>query len=136
MMFRQYGFAILLPLLLTACASGFGNRQVTIATATPNGQEFAGASCAVLTDSRSWNVTSPATLDIPVNGDLRIVCNKAGYRTSELRLPPIGQGGGSSVGLGMGGGSGAVGVGLGFSLPVSSGGSNYPPRILITMSPQ
>jgi hypothetical protein len=124
---------ILLPLLLTACASGFGDEQVTIATAA-NGQEFSGANCTVQTNSRAWNVTSPVTMAIPTNGDLRIVCSKPGYRTAELRMPPIGQSG-SNVGVGMGGGSGGVGVGLGFSLPVSSGGGNYPPRILVNMSP-
>lgn len=122
-------------LMLAACATGSADRQVTIVTATGNGQEFPGANCSVLTDNRSWNVITPATLDIPTSGDLRIVCNKAGYRTSELRLPPIGQSG-SSMGIGMGGGSGNVGMGLGFSLPISTGGGSYPPRILITMSPQ
>ncbi len=125
---------LLLTLLLTACASGFGDEQVTIVTAS-NGQEFSGANCTVQTSSRVWNVLSPATLTIPVSGDLRVVCSKAGYRTSELRMPPIGQTSGSNVGVGMGGGSGGVGVGLGFSLPVSSGAGNYPPRILVNMSP-
>lgn len=124
---------LLLPLLLTACASGFGDEQVTIATAA-NGQEFSGANCTVQTNARVWNVLSPATLTIPASGDLRVVCSKPGYRTSELRMPPIGQSG-SNVGVGMGGGSGGVGVGLGFSLPVNSGGGNYPPRILVNMSP-
>lgn len=128
--------AVLLPLFLAACATGLADRQVTIATATTNGQEFSGANCFVSTNSRSWNVTTPVTLEIPASGDLRIVCNKAGYRTSELRMPPIGQGGGSSMGVGVGGGSGNVGVGLGFSLPISSSGSSYPPRIRVTMSPQ
>ncbi|HEY6772703.1 MAG TPA: hypothetical protein VI140_01905 [Oxalicibacterium sp.] len=128
---------LLLSLLLTACATGPADRQVTIATATGNGQEFPGAICSVSTNSRSWNVATPVTLKIPASGDLRIVCNKAGYRTSELRMPPIGQGGGgSSMGVGVGGGSGNVGMGLGFSLPIGSSGSGYPPRIRVTMSPQ
>lgn len=128
--------ALLLPMLMTACATGPADRQVTIVTAAGSGQEFPGASCFVSTNSRSWNVTTPATLEIPASGDLRIVCNKAGYRTSELRMPPIGQGGGSSMGVGVGGGSGNVGMGLGFSLPIGSSGSGYPPRIRVTMSPQ
>lgn len=129
--------ALLLPVLLAACATGPADRQVTIVTATTSGQEFPGANCSVSTSSSSWNVTTPVTLEIPASGDLRIVCNKAGYRTSELRMPPIGQGGGgSSMGVGVGGGSGNVGMGLGFSLPIGSSGSGYPPRIRVTMSPQ
>jgi hypothetical protein len=125
----------LLPLLLTACASGgWGDGRVAISTAS-NGQEFGGAVCTVMNNAGSWNVTTPASIQTGrAEGELRIVCNKPGYRTSELRLPPYGQSA-SSMGVGLGGGSGGVGVGLGFSLPIASGGGSYPPRIVVNMHP-
>ncbi len=125
---------LLLPLVLGACATGFGDNKVSIVTAG-NGQQFGGASCTVLTNSDRWTVTTPATLTIPANGELRVVCNKAGYRMSEVRLPPFGQSG-SNMGVGLGGGSGAVGMGVGFSLPIGTGGGSYPPRIVVDMYPQ
>ena len=126
--------ALLLPLLLTACAtSGNGDGRLSVATAS-NGQEFAGANCSVTTNSGSWSVLTPATVQLGrANGELRIICNKAGYRTTELRLPPYAPtSSGSRVGLGLGGGSGAVGMGLGFSVPISSGGGGYYPCLLYT----
>ncbi len=128
--------SLLLSLLLVGCAStGPNSGRVSIATAE-NGQEFGGASCTVLNNSQSWNIVTPTTLSIGgASGELRVVCNKLGYRTSEVRLPPIGQSG-SNVGVGLGGGSGAVGLGLGFSLPISSGGGYYPPRITVNMTRQ
>lgn len=127
---------LLLPLILTACATGnWGDGRVAVVTAS-NGQEIAGASCAVMNNAGSWNVITPGTLDIgSASGELRIICNKPGYRTSELRLPPYGQPSGSSMGVGLGGGSGGVGLGLGFSLPISSGGGSYPPRVVVNMYP-
>ncbi|MFC7287639.1 hypothetical protein ACFQPC_06265 [Herminiimonas glaciei] len=131
--------ALLLPLLLTACAtSGNGDGRVSVATAS-NGQEFGGANCSVTTNSGSWSVLTPATVQLGgANGELRIICNKPGYRTTELRLPPYAPtSSGSRVGLGLGGGSGAVGMGLGFSVPISSGGGGYyPPRVVVNMAPQ
>lgn len=126
------------PLLLAACASGgWGDGRVAIATAGSNGQEFGGANCAVTNNSGGWNVTTPASIEIGrAAGELRIVCNKPGYRTSELRLPPSGQRSGSNVGVGLGGGSGGLGVGLGFSLPVTFGGGSYPARVVVNMYPQ
>jgi len=131
--------ALLLPVILTACAtSGNGDGRVSVATAF-NGQEFGGANCTVMTNSGSWNVLTPATVQVgAANGELRVVCNKYGYRTTELRLPPYApNSSGSRVGVGLGGGSGAVGLGLGLSLPISSGsGGSYPPRVVINMAPQ
>jgi hypothetical protein len=134
--FSQVLLSALLASLLGACATGAGNDGKINIVSASNGNEFAGANCVVNTNSQTWNIVTPATLTIGnANGDLHIVCRKAGYRTSELILPPYGQSG-SSVGLGMGGGSGNVGVGLGFSLPISTGGGYYPARVMITMHPQ
>jgi len=134
-MWRYAG--LLVPLLLIGCAStGPNNGQVYIASAE-NGQEFGGASCTVLNNTQSWNIVTPTTLSIGgANGELRVVCNRAGYRTSEVRLPPISSGSGSNVGVGLGGGTGAVGLGLGFRLPISSGGGYYPARVIVNMNRQ
>jgi len=129
--------ALSLLLLLGACATGGqGDGRVSFATAS-NGYEFGGANCVVQTGSGSWNIVTPATLQLgDANGELRIICNRRGYRTSELRLPPYGQSSGKSMGVGLGGGSGGVGVGLGFSLPIMTGGGSYPPRVVVNMYPQ
>lgn len=125
-----------LSLLLAACATADPDQgRVSIVSAS-NGQQFGGASCTVATRGARWNIVTPATLMIGSgDGDLRIICNKAGYRTSELILPPYGQASGSSVGVGMGGGSGNVGMGLGFSFPIATGSGYYPRQIVVNMNP-
>lgn len=127
---------LVLSVLLAACAStGPNNGQVTVVT-VENGQELQGADCTVLHDTKSWNIVTPATLAIGgASGELRVVCSKPGYRSSEVRLPPVGQSG-SSVGVGLGGVTGAVGLGLGFRLPITTGGGYYPPRITVNMTRQ
>jgi uncharacterized membrane protein YfcA len=135
---RLVNYSLLsLSLLLGACAStGSGDGRVSIATAS-NGQEFSGASCVVTTGAGSWNITTPATLQVRDGyGELRIVCNRIGYRTSELRLPPYSSGSGSSMGVGLGGGSGGVGVGLGFGFPIMTSSGGYPSRVVVNMVPQ
>lgn len=129
-----------LPVALAACATtGPGNTGIAVETAS-NGQALAGANCVVTNNNGSWNVVTPATIDVgPANGDLRVVCNKAGYRTSEfVYRPSTYNSSGSSVGLGLGGGSGGrVGVGLGLSVPIGgSSGGTYPGRIGVDMTPQ
>jgi hypothetical protein len=124
-----------LPLMLAACATTDPDqRLVTITTAT-NGQQFDGANCAVTTRSASWNIVTPATLKIDSDNGLRIICNKPGYRTSELILPPYDPVSGSSVGIGMGGGNSNVGMGMGFSFPLATGGGHYPAQITVNMNP-
>lgn len=129
-------YLILLLLLgLAACATtGSGNGVVSIETAT-NGQPLPGASCSVTTGAGNWNVTTPATAPIgSASGDLRIICNKAGYRTSEVIYRPSSPMN-SNIGIGVGSG-GRVGVGLGLGFPIGLGGSGYPSRITVDMSPQ
>jgi len=128
--------AFLLPaLLLAGCATTDSSDGLVSITAASNGQAIVNAQCAVSTRSASWNILTPATLDIgPGNGDLRIVCSKPGYRTSELILPPYQQASGSSLGFGMGGGSGNVGMGMGMSFPLTTNGW-YPSRIVVNMNP-
>ncbi|HWT71204.1 MAG TPA: hypothetical protein VN361_03360 [Oxalicibacterium sp.] len=127
--------SLLTVLLLAGCTSMDPDDGLVSITTTSNGQPIDNAQCAVSTRSASWNVVTPATLNVgPGDGDLRIVCKKAGYRVSELILPPYAQATGSSFGLGMGGGSGNVGMGLGMSFPLTTNGW-YPASIVVNMNP-
>jgi hypothetical protein len=127
---------LFMSIALAACATtGPGSDSIALDTYS-RGQPLQGANCTVSTASGSWNVVTPATVQIGgVNGDLRVVCNKEGYRTSELLFRPSGASG-SSLGLGVGGGGGHVGVGLGMSVPVMLGGGGYPPRVSVELNPQ
>lgn len=130
---------LLLPIALAACAStgSSSGSGITIETAS-KGQPLPGANCVVSTNNGNWNVTTPATVNVgSVSGDLRVVCNKQGYRTSETIYKPSGSHGyGPNVGLGVGGGSGNVGVGVGMSVPIRFGGGGYPSRVSVEMNPQ
>jgi hypothetical protein len=129
---------LLLPIALVACAAtGSGGSGIAIETAS-KGQAVTGANCVVSTHGGNWTVTTPATVDVGgINGDLRVVCDKAGYRTSESVFKPYSRGPyGSSVGLGVGGGSGNVGVGVGLSVPLGLGGRGYPSRVTVDLNPQ
>lgn len=127
---------LLLPMALVACATtGSSGGVIAVETAT-GGQELAGANCTVSTNSGTWNVVTPASVMVGnANGDLRVVCNKEGYRTSEMIFRPSSPLG-SSVGLGAAGGGGNVGVGVGLSFPVSLGGGTYPSRVRVDLNPQ
>ena len=127
---------LLVSIALAACATtGAGNDSIVVDTYS-RGQPLAGANCLVSTASGSWNVVTPATVQVgSANGDLRVVCNKDGYRTSELLFKPSGTSSGSSVGLGVGGGGGHVGVGLGMSVPITLGSMVYPTRVSVELNP-
>ena len=110
---------------------------------TSRDQPLAGADCVVTTDAGSWTVQTPAhaTVGDP-RGDLRVVCNKAGYRTSEvIHRNPSGRGlnsSGTRVGVGIGGGTGGysgVGVSLGFGFPLAGRRNDYPSQITVDMTP-
>lgn len=125
------------PLVVSACAStGTKDRGVAI-EATSNQQVISGANCVVSNNNGVWNVVTPATVDTGgVNGDLRVVCNKNGYRTSEFVFRPSHHASGSSVGIGLGSGGSRGGVGFGLNLPIGSTGGSYPSRVTVEMSPQ
>lgn len=135
---------LLLPVLLSlsACATSppFDGRVEILSTARD--QPLEGADCVVTTDAGSWSVQTPgyARVGTP-NGDLRVVCNKAGYRTSEVihRNDAARRGSGATrVGVGIGGGSGGytgVGVSLGFGFPVLGQRRDYPSRVTVDMAP-
>ncbi len=125
-----------LPLVLSACAtSGTGNGNIAIET-TSSGQAVTGANCVVTTNAGRWNVVTPASAPVgSASGDLRVLCNKPGYRASEVVYRPSTPTN-SNVGVGIGGGSGHVGVGLGFGIPIGIGGGRYPSTITVEMNPQ
>ncbi len=127
---------LLLPLVIAGCATtGSSSGVVSIETAW-RGQALSGANCAVSTGAGNWNVVTPASVNVgSANGDLRVLCNKAGFRASEVVYRPSSPYG-SSMGVGAGGGSGNVGVGVGLSFPISLGGGAYPSRVTVDMNPQ
>jgi hypothetical protein len=126
---------VLSVVLLTACASGgLADGSIVVETAS-RGQPLPGANCAVSTGAGNWNIVTPATFIVgDARGDLRVVCNKSGYRTSEVLYRPLGPSN-SSIGIGIGGGTGNVGVGLGFGFPISFGGARYPSQVTVEMNP-
>ena len=130
-------------LVLSGCATTppFDGRVEILTTSRE--QPIAGADCVVTTDAGSWTVQTPgyATVGDP-NGDLRIVCDKAGYRTSEvIHRSPTGRGmnaSGTRVGVGVGGGMGGfsgVGVSLGIGIPLGGARSDYPSQVTVDMTP-
>lgn len=125
----------IVALMLSACATeGTGGSGMLVETTSAN-QVMAGASCTASNIGGSWNFVTPATINVgAASGDLHIVCNKPGYRTSEFVFRPMTTTG-SSLGLGLGGGSGRVGAGVGFSIPIGGSGGAYPPRVTIEMTP-
>ena len=127
--------SLLLSFALIACATtDSGNGEITVETAS-RGQALTGASCVVSNGGGSWNVVTPATVVVgAASGDLRVVCDKSGYRTSELIFRPSSGYSGSGMGLSIGGGGGHVGGGLGLSFPLGSSGRRYPPRIVVEMN--
>lgn len=127
---------LLVPFALAACATtGAGGRGGLTIDTVSGGQQVAGASCAVSTNEGTWNVVTPASIEgVSPSGDLRVVCNKPGYRTSEVIQRPSNPLG-SSVGLGVGGGGGNVGVGVGLNFPIRVGGGSYPSRVTVELNP-
>ena len=137
--------SLMLPLMasLSGCvATPPYDGRVEILT-TSREQPLAGADCVVTTDAGSWTVQTPAHANVgDPNGDLRVVCNKAGYRTSEvIHRNPSGRGlnsSGTRVGVGIGGGTGGysgVGVSLGFGFPLTGRRNDYPSQVTVDMTP-
>ena len=133
-------FPVLLALSGCVTTPPFDGRVEILTTSRE--QALTGADCVVTIDAGSWTVQTPgyATVGDP-NGDLRVVCNKSGYRTSEVIHRHSGAGrrpGATRVGVGIGGGSGGysgVGVSLGFGFPLAGVRSDYPSRVIVDMTP-
>lgn len=125
-----------LPLVITACATTGSSDGITIET-TSQGHSVQGANCVVSSSAGTWNVITPATVAAGSGGgDLRVVCDKDGYRTSEVLFRGSSYPSGSSVGLGVGGGSGNVGVGVGLNFPITGSRGSYPSRITVDLNPK
>ncbi len=126
---------LLLPLALSACATGAGTDGGIQVETTSRGQALAGAVCVVKSSTGTSSITTPGRVVIGnARGDLSVVCDKPGYRTSEFVYRPA-SGSGSNVGIGLGGGGGHAGIGLGLNFPISVGAGAYPSRVTVDMNP-
>lgn len=128
---------ILTTLLLTACTSlPPYSGKVTILSTTKS-QPLEGAMCVVETGAGRWTVQTPGTVTVgQPAGDLRVVCDKEGYRTSEVIHRGQGRGSATRMGVGIAGGSGGgVGISLGMGIPVSGWRDDYPEQVLVDMTP-
>ncbi len=133
----------LTPLLavLVSCASTAPSDGRVEILSTSRSQPLTGALCEVETGAGKWSVTTPGSVQLgQPQGDLRVVCNREGYRTSEVvfRRGSSGSPGATRVGVGMGGGFGGysgVGISLGFGFPLSSGRTTYPSQVVVDMTP-
>lgn len=129
---------ILTTLLLTACAGLPPYSGKVVILTTSQSQPLTGATCVVSTGAGNWTLQTPGTAPIgQPAGDLRVVCNKAGYRTSEvIHRAPGNSGSATRLGVGMGGGSGGgLGISLGMGFPVSGWRHDYPEQVVVDMTP-
>lgn len=125
----------LLSLFVAACATTSSDPGMLTVETASNGAAVEGATCAVTTSAGNWTVTTPGQVQVGApSGELRIVCDKPGYRTSQYEYRNDYGTGGSGVGVGLGGGSGGVGFGLSFPIGGRPAGS-YPSRIVVEMNP-
>ncbi len=134
---------VFFSLLLAACASRPQRPEGLIdILSTARGQPLAGAECTLQTDAGSWTLQTPGSIDVgQPRGDLWVVCNRDGYRTSEVIIRAPGNAGplgGTRVGVGVGGGLGrssGVGVSLGMGIPFGLLRTRYPSRVVVDMTP-
>ncbi len=134
----------MLVTLLVSCASQpsppAGQLQVL---STAQGKPLTGAARVVSKLSCSWNVQTPATVMVgDPNGDLRVVCEHPGYRSSEViyRMPGGGVSkSGTRVNVGVGGGSfcsaSGVGVSMGIGFPLGAVRQRYPSQLTVDLTP-
>jgi hypothetical protein len=135
-------FAMGLALGLGACATAPVSNDLGIETVS-RGQPVPGANCTVQLVEGSFDIVTPAVVPARnTRGDLRVVCNKPGYRTSEVLYRGgyagyDGYGSRTSLGFGLGGGGGSVGYGIGLGVPIGGGASpsSMPASVLVEMNP-
>lgn len=134
---------VLSSLLLAACASQPQRPEGLIdVLTTARGQPLAGAECTVQTEGGSWTLQTPGVVNVgAASGDLGVVCNRAGHRTSEVIIRAPGSSnlpGGTRVGVGVGGGFGrssGVGLSLGLGFPFGTSRIRYPAQVVVDMTP-
>ena len=93
-MMKRYRLLSMMTMTLAvgACATPPVSNDLGIETAS-GGQFLPGANCTVQTVEGIFNVVTPAT--VPARntpGDLRVVCDRPGYRTSEVVYRGLGYG--------------------------------------------
>ena len=134
--------------LLIGVIAQIGSGCATVAPSEPGitietvarGRPLEGAACTATIDVLRWDVTTPAVLAVGgAGGELRIVCDYPGFRTSELVFrPAVYSGSGLSAGVGFGtfGSGSGFSLGLGFPLGFSSArpAAQYPKRLVIEMN--
>ncbi len=130
-------------LALTACASSPPYTGKIDIRTTSRSQALTGADCTVETNAGKWTVVTPGSVEVgQPAGELRVSCNKPGYRSSEVidRSGMAYSGGsGTRLGVGVGGGLGrssGVGVSLGMGFPLGSVRRGYPAEVVVDMNPQ
>lgn len=120
--------------LVAACATTPDDRHQIAIQTVAGGRALIGADCEVFAGSQAWTIRTPKTIQTgPASGDLRVVCNKPGYRTAELVYRASGAAGG--MGVQIGGGSGGVGVGLSFPIGRRAV-ADYPSQLTVEMRPE
>jgi len=110
---------------------------------TTKGKPLTAAACVVSNLSGSWQITTPGTAIVgEPNGDLRVVCEHPGYRSSGViyRLPGSAVGNsGTRVSVGVGGGSfgaaSGVGVSMGIGFPLGLLRQRYPAQLTVDLTP-
>ena len=134
-------FVMGLALGLGACATAPVSNDLSIETVS-RGQPVPGASCTVQLVEGSFTIVTPAVVPARnTSGDLRVVCNKPGYRTSEVLYRGgyngyDAYGSRTSLGFGLGGGGGSIGYGIGLGVPIGGASpSSMPASVLVEMNP-
>ena len=100
----------------------------------------------VSTLAGQWPLQTPASVMVgEPNGDLRVVCDHPGHRSSEVvyRLPGSSLGGignsGTRVSVGVGGGTfgstSGVGVSMGIGFPLGGVRQRYPSQLTVDLTP-
>lgn len=128
---------LLLSLALAACATTGPEQRGILIETTARGEPLAGTPCTVSTAAGQWNIVTPVRLDVgEPSGDLRVVCERKGFRTAETihrGFAPTGAG--PTVGFGIGGGSRHTGASIGMSVPFGRTAVQYPARVRVDMNP-
>ena len=141
------GLGLAIGMGLGARATTPVSNDLSIETVS-RGQPVPGAHCTVQLVEGSFDIVTPAVVPARnTRGDLRLLCNLTGYRTSEVlyRGGYAGYDGYASRtslsfgvgGFSFGGGGGGAGYGVGLGVPIGGGPgpSSLPASVLVEMNP-
>ena len=125
---------MLLWALLTACAGVSTGEPVILIETAARGQPVAGAACVATVGPVCWDVKTPAVLAVGgARGELHVICEKPGFRPSELIFRAAAGGYGTGVSAGFGGGIHGSSIGMG--IPLGGISAPYPRRLVIDLNP-